>query len=261
MKRHATTLSREDIPSQFHSFLDGAAVFDSSCSPAAKVYFLDKEQGYFLKKAPSGSLAREAAMWKFFHSKGLATEVCAYESLENDWMLTVRAPGEDCIAPTFLQDPVRLCDTLAQLLRTLHTENAANCPVPNRTGDYLATMRQNYNAGHFDLTPLFPHWQFQSPEEAMHIAEETQKYLKADTLLHGDYCLPNIILDNWSFSSFIDLDNAGVGDRHIDLFWGMWSLRFNLKTDAYQERFLDAYGRETIEPELFRTIAAIEVFG
>jgi kanamycin kinase len=41
----------------------------------------------------------------------------------------------------------------------------------------------------------------------------------------------------------------------------MWSLNFNLKTDAYCARFLDAYGRDAIEPERFRTIAAIEVFG
>ena len=85
--------------------------------------------------------------------------------------------------------------------------------------------------------------------------------LKRDTLLHGDYCLPNIMLDNWTFSGLIDLDTGGVGDRHVDLFWGTWSLRFNLKTDAYRQRFLDAYGRENIEPDLFPVIAAIEIFG
>ena len=84
--------------------------------------------------------------------------------------------------------------------------------------------------------------------------------LQSDILLHGDYCLPNIILNNWKFSGFIDLDTGGLGDRHIDLFWGMWSLQFNLKTDRYRERFLDAYGRSDICPELFPVIAACEVF-
>ena len=41
---------------------------------------------------------------------------------------------------------------------------------------------------------------------------------------------------------------------------GTWSLNFNLKTDAYRERFLDAYGRDVIEPEMFPIIAAFEVF-
>ena len=87
------------------------------------------------------------------------------------------------------------------------------------------------------------------------------KYLKNDTLLHGDYCLPNIMLDNWCFSGFIDVDQGGIGDKHMDLFWGIWSLGFNLKTNAYRDRFLDAYGRDAMEEEMLRLIAAIEVFG
>ena len=68
------------------------------------------------------------------------------------------------------------------------------------------------------------------------------------------------MLDNWKFSAFIDVGNGGVGDRHIDIFWGVWTLFFNLKTNAYYDRFLDAYGWDRIEPELLRTVAAFEVF-
>jgi kanamycin kinase len=84
--------------------------------------------------------------------------------------------------------------------------------------------------------------------------------LSSDTLLHGDYCLPNIILNDWSFSGFIDLDSGGVGDRHLDIFWGIWTLFFNLKTDKYRERFIDAYGRENVDEERLRIVAACEVF-
>ena len=73
--------------------------------------------------------------------------------------------------------------------------------------------------------------------------------------------MPNIILDNWKFSGFIDLDCAGVGDRHIDLFWGTCTLWFNLKTNQYYDRFLDAYGRDKVDEELFKVVAAAEVFG
>ena len=93
------------------------------------------------------------------------------------------------------------------------------------------------------------------------MVEKYSHLLKTDTLLHGDYCLPNILLNNWNFSGFIDLGNGGVGDRHIDLFWGAWTLFFNLKTDRYRDRFLDAYGREDVEEDMFPIIAACEVFG
>lgn len=261
MQRTPVTLAREEIPGQFHSFLQGALMFDSSCSQAARVWFLDKGPGFYLKKAVKGSLQNEAAMTRFFHEKGLAAEVLSYESLESDWLLTRRVPGEDCLWQPYLDDPVRLCDTTAELLRMLHETSAQDCPVSDRTADYLAAARRNYQGQAYDAS-LFPdNWGYATAEEAWHLVEETGKFLRSDTLLHGDYCLPNILLDNWRFSGFIDLAAAGIGDRHVDLFWGVWSLQFNLKTDRYRERFLDAYGRDAICPELFRTVAAIEVFG
>ena len=251
----------DDLPQPFLPFAENATVYDSSCSPEARVYFLDKAEGFYLKKAAKGTLAKEAALGSYFHKKGLAPEVLGYESAENDWLLTRRAKGEDCTDSLYLSDPKRLCDTTATLLRSLHETDFTGCPVPERTRDYLATVQNNYQLGQYDNS-LFPHnWRCTSAEEAWRRAAENAKYLQTDTLLHGDYCLPNIILDDWKFSSFIDLGCGGVGDRHIDLFWGVWTLQFNLKTDIYTERFLDAYGRDKANPDVLPVIAAMEVFG
>ena len=48
-------------------------------------------------------------------------------------------------------------------------------------------------------------------------------------------------------NGFIDLGEGGLGDRHFDLYWAMWSLGYNLKTEAYAGRFLDAYGRDRVD--------------
>ena len=248
------------IPPAFHPLLREAAVFDSSCSPDARVYFLDTGSGFYLKTAPKGTLALEAALTRFFHEKGFSAEVLSYESLDADWLLTSRIPGEDCLLPRYLEDPLRLCDTTAQLLRMLHETDHTHCPVPHRTADYLAAARRNYARQHYDIS-LFPdNWGYASPEDAWAELERNGKYLHNDTLLHGDYCLPNILLQDWQFSGFIDLGAGGVGDRHVDLFWGIWSLFFNLKTDRYRDRFLDAYGRQDICVDAFATVAAAEVF-
>ena len=248
------------FPDRFRPLMQGASVYDSSCSQRAKVYFIDRDGGLYLKTAAKGTLRREAELTAFFHSKGLSAQVLVYESLENDWLLTTRIPGEDCIHQAYLEDPRRLCDTLAELLRMLHEQDIAGCPVPNRTAEYLDTARCNYETRSYDAS-LFPNnWGYATAEDAWRVVEENGKYLQKDTLLHGDYCLPNILLDNWHFSGFIDLDSGGVGDRHVDLFWGLWSLNFNLKTEAYTTRFLDAYGRERISKDLLRTVAAVEVF-
>lgn len=260
MKRQLISADPARFPAVFRPLLTGVQIYDSSCSPAAKVFFLDRDGGYYLKQAPAGTLKKEAALTRFFHDKGLAAEVLAYESLEQDWLLTARLPGEDCTHPAVLSDPRRLCDMMGEQLRALHAIPVSGCPV-HRTADYLAAARHNHSTGHFDMT-LFPdNWGYASPEAAWEIVERCGGLLQADTLIHGDYCLPNILLDNWRFSGFVDLDSGGIGDRHVDLFWGAWTLQFNLKTDRYRDRFLDAYGRDTINEDLFPVIAAIEVFG
>lgn len=260
MKRTPVTINPDHFPAVFAPLLTGAPVYDSSCSTEAKVYFIDADGGYYLKTAPRGTLETEAKLTKYFHSKGLSAEVLAYDYSQQDWLLTRRLPGEDCIHDQYLADPKRLCDTTAALLRQLHDMDPAGCPVPHRTETYLETVACNYRAGHYDSS-LFPdNWGYRSAEEAWNVVQSVAPYLKEDTLLHGDYCLPNILLDNWQFSGFIDLGCSGVGDRHIDLFWGVWTLQFNLKTNAYADRFLDAYGRDRIDSEILKSIGAFEVF-
>lgn len=261
MKRIPITPDLSQFPEEFHPVLTKNPVFDSSCSKAARVCFLDCGGGLYLKSAPKGTLKTEADMTGFFHSKGLSAEVLSYLSMEKDWLLTTRVPGEDCVFPAYLADPKRLCDTTATLLRQLHETDFTGCPVRNRNETYLSTARKGYAAGSYEAD-LFPDgWGFGSAEEAWQEIQANGEYLKSDALLHGDYCLPNIMLDNWLFSGFIDLGNGGVGDRHIDIFWGVWTLFFNLKTNEYYDRFLDAYGRDKVIPEMLHTIAAFEVFG
>ena len=259
MKRTLVPFQLEDFPTPFHKILEGATLFDSSCSEDARVWFIDKEEGFFLKSASKGSLEKEATMAQFFCSKGLGAAVLDYFRGTQDWLLTAKVPGEDCLDARYLQDQKWLCDTTAELLRQLHDTDASGCPV-DRRADYIAMVAKNHETGRYDSS-LFPdNWGYSSAEEAWKVVCEIAPHLKCDTLIHGDYCLPNIILKDGNFSGFIDLGNGGLGDRHIDLFWGVWSLGFNLKTDQWTDRFLDAYGRDKIQPEILDAIGAFEVF-
>ena len=87
MKRTRTEVNKADFPALFHPLLD-CDVYDSSCSRAAKVWFLDAEGGSYLKRMGKGQLEKEAIMTRYFHENGLAAEVLAYESSEYDWLLT-----------------------------------------------------------------------------------------------------------------------------------------------------------------------------
>ncbi len=261
MKMTPASIKTDDYPAELHSVLRGAKLFDSSCSPNAKVIFVDKGEGYFVKTAPKGTLSREAALMRYIHSKGLTSAVLSYISAEKDYLLTEKIKGDDCIAAKYLAEPERLCDVLAERLRLLHGEAYNGCPVQNHTELLLEVAAKNRRDGTYDKTHFPCGFGFSTVSEAWAVIERSKRLLRNDTLLHGDYCMPNIILDDWKFSGFVDLDTGGVGDRHYDLFWGIWSLFFNLKTHKYRDRFLDAYGRDKVDGDRIRLVAAISVFG
>jgi len=251
------TLDLSLYPVELRSLLSNTKLYDSSCSPQAKVIFIDKDNGYFLKYSPVGSkkLQDEVELTKYFHTKGLAPEVLTFITYEcdHDWLLTAKIQGDDCITLKYIEYPERLCDTIAEQLVLLHNMDFSDCPVRNHTERYLKTAEFNKQTDNFDKS-----FGYASPNEAWTVIEKYKHLLKTDTLLHGDYCLPNIILEDWKFSGFVDLDSGGVGDRHVDVFWGIWTLWYNLKTDKFRQRFIDIYGRNKIDKEMLRLVAAVE---
>lgn len=261
MKKTLLKALPENVPREIRRFASGAAVYDSSCSTEARVFFIKQGYGYYLKCADRGMLEKEYRMTGYFHTKGLGAEVLSYYMDECDWLLTTAVVGEDGKHKKYLENPERLCATFAYGLRKLHETDYTDCPVMNRTADYLAFAETNYRKGKYDESQFPSEAGFRSAKEAYDVLEKEKDALKSRVLIHGDYCLPNMILNDWKISGFIDVGFGGVGDRHIDLFWGVWTLWSNLKTNRYYDRFLDAYGRDKADESVLRIIAAAESFG
>jgi kanamycin kinase len=87
--------------------------------------------------------------------------------------------------------------------------------------------------------------------EAMSILHKTivsdKSYIidsQYDTLIHGDFCLPNILVKDNKVSGFIDLSDSGIGDPWCDYAWCIWSLEYNLKTKDYTPILLEKLGIE-----------------
>jgi aminoglycoside 3'-phosphotransferase II len=60
-------------------------------------------------------------------------------------------------------------------------------------------------------------------------------------LIHGDYCLPNVLVVDGRLSGLVDVGRTGLGDRRDDLAAGLWSLHYNFG-HGYASAFLDACG-------------------
>lgn len=249
-------INNNDFPKELLDFFKDAVIYDSSSGSAAKVLYLDT--GYYLKVDDRGKLKKEAELTKHFFEKGLGVEVLTYISSDKDYLLTRSAEGKD--ATHYLDNPKRLCAVIAEIMQYLHSQSYTDLPKSLKMHEYMESA-EDYSKGYYDESYLIPPFQIHSKEEAWNIMQTHKNDLKYDTLIHGDYCLPNVILDNWKFTKLIDVGTGGVGDKHIDIYWAIWSFAYNLKTDRYTDYFMDAYGRNNFDYDMLKVITAFEVFG
>jgi aminoglycoside phosphotransferase len=60
-------------------------------------------------------------------------------------------------------------------------------------------------------------------------------------LVHGDYCLPNVLVRDGALSGLVDVGGAGLASPEIDLAAGVWTLQYNYGK-GLAHAFLEAYG-------------------
>lgn len=186
--------------------------------------------GMHLKIGPADTLKRAARMQEYFHKKGLSSALYEYIQEDGrDYLLMESVAGVPAYDESLRGDMPRLARRLGEILRMLHETDASACP---------------YEDGNLRQIEAYE-------KETGHAFSGDLSILKKDVLLHGDACLPNIFMEGERFSGFVDLGDAGLGDRHFDLYWTLWSMNYNFETTEYHEAFLDAYGRDAIEADRF----------
>ena len=125
----------------------------------------------------------------------------------DEWLLTSGLPGLNAVDEALRADPRRLVPLLAEGLRRFHEAlPVGGCPFDGRGG------RDRRPPGEEELV-----------------------------VCHGDYCLPNVLIEDWRVSGFVDLGEMGVADRWADLTMGAWSCTRNLGP-GWEELFLASYG-------------------
>ena len=230
---------------------------NTSGMSGAKTYSIELDDKYYLKIWQKGSLKKEYDTLCYFGKLGYTLPPCGYISTDMDYLLTKEIKGRPASNDKFIHQPELLAISLGNILRTFHSASITDLPFSNSVSDMLIRVNKNYKQQSMDLKLA----QYVGNTDINQLYGHIMQYkscLVNDVVLHGDYCLPNIILNNdFSFSGFLDMGAAGLGDRHYDLFWGRWSLQYNLKTDKYGDLFFDTYGRELIDPMRLKTIGYI----
>jgi kanamycin kinase len=161
---------------------------------------------------------------------------------EVTWLITAGLTGRDATHPSFHSDVRALVTTLAQGLRAFHEIPRRGCSFSFRIDDALRVARDRLEAGRIDHARDFhvEHAHL-TAEEAVAELMRTSPPTEDLVVCHGDYCLPNILIDHGKITGYVDLGELGIADRWWDLAVGSWSVTWNLGP-GLETHFLAAYG-------------------
>ncbi len=158
-------------------------------------------------------------------------------------LLLSTVPGSMTCDEQALQRPDAVVRALAAGLRLIHALPIATCPFDERDAVKLARAHAYIAAGWCDPDDLDADHQGLSWDELVQTIAATLPTTSDLVFTHGDYCLPNVLIDVTTFAvtGFIDWGRAGIADRAQDLALAARSIAFNLGA-AWVAPFFMAYG-------------------
>lgn len=158
------------------------------------------------------------------------------------WLVTRALPGRAATDSALGLERVALVRTLAEGLRRFHEAPAGLCPFDFRLDTALDLARRRLEAGRIvperDFHTEFAHL---AARDAVRELERLRPSEDDPVVCHGDYCLPNALIEGGRVTGFVDLGELGVADRWWDLAVATWSVTWNLGP-GLEGLFLEAYG-------------------
>lgn len=179
----------------------------------------------------SASIEQQVQMMQWLEEKLLVPKVIAYEE-ENgkSYLLMSKIGGVMSCETYYLEHPQELLEALASGLKMLWEVDVKGCPCIRDVSTVLKEARVRVENNLVDMENVEPttfgEGGFEGPQHLLEWLENNRPSFEP-VLSHGDYCLPNIFLENGKINGFIDLGRTGVGDKWNDIALCYRSLKHN----------------------------------
>ncbi len=211
-----------------------------------------RRSGAYRKHTPYAEAEAQAASWLRAH--GLpAAEVLEVGA---GWLITREVPGRSAADDWPQHCLHRVVDAVADLTVALHGLPVGDCPMDRRLVVTVPEARAAVLAGRVDVTRVDPGragWTTdQRLAELERLTPEAQLN-EQPAVTHGDWCLPNLILDpdRLVVTGIVDTGRTGRADRCVDLALMSRSLGAGDLNPQYGparvRRFLTRYGVSAAE--------------
>jgi aminoglycoside phosphotransferase len=178
---------------------------------------------------------------------------------QNEYLYMSEILGIMACDPVFHDSMPELIDLLAEALQMMHAVDITDCPFDQRLSYRLDLAHQGVQQGRIAEEEITAHYPDLTPATLYERLVRIRPTEEDLVFAHGDFCLPNILLDRerHCVSGFIDLEYAGVADRYRDLERACWSLGYNFD-QAWIPALLQAYGLEEVDQEKMEFYAQLD---
>ncbi|MFS0690000.1 APH(3') family aminoglycoside O-phosphotransferase [Sporosarcina sp. 179-K 8C2 HS] len=163
------------------------------------------------------------------------------EDEANEYLLMSEIKGVNASDQSHREYLPTVLESLGSGLKTIHRVPIDNCPYDQRLDMKIEEAK---NRVEHKLVDEDDFDEGRKGRKATELFKEliTNRPLNEDLVFtHGDYCLPNVIVENKRVSGFIDWGRAGVADKYQDLALAIRSITSNFGKE-YVPFFLAGYG-------------------
>ena len=138
----------------------------------------------------------------------------------NSYILMTRCKGHMSCAEQYMANPIKQAELLAGALHQLWSIPTTDCPCNWPLKRRLQQAAENVASGNVDVTNAQPETFgdkcFKDPEELLYWLT-VNKPEETVVISHGDFCLPNIFVNDNELTGLIDLGKAGTADKWQDI--------------------------------------------
>ena len=179
----------------------------------------------------SDYVEKQVRIMRWLEGKLPAPKVLAFEIMEEkNYLLMSRVYGDMACSEHYLEHPKVLLKALAEALNMMWSLDISDCPNIRDLDAELAEGKYRVENGLVDVEDAepttFAEGGFESPAHLLQWLEENRPEQEL-AFSHGDFCLPNVLFVDGKVSGFIDLGDAGVGDKWRDIALCYRSLKHN----------------------------------
>lgn len=219
------------IPDKILEIVGNQSSFSNNVSMSGSEVLIYPD--YVLKvQAESEETKNERDIVEWLDGQILVPEIPVY-CVEDGTAFTLmsRIHGKMLCDEEYLNNPEMLIRCVAEGLKMLWKVDVSECPFrTSRLDERLKQARWNVEHNLVDLENVEPETfgegGFRNPEELLGWLEANRP--EEDIVFtHGDFCLPNVFVQNHRISGFIDLGKMGPADRWQDIAIVLRSLNHN----------------------------------